>query len=189
MIDVGDQALEAMAEHGENEQRRFFGHAQRAGWPAPEAVGTTVPPKPDTLHPLLPMVKNFAELCRAYDAQTTYVAFGLYSAHVHPSTKGAMAYLDPQTGPHSTPILESYSGLLHTAACAIQTTRTITDSSPDIRSTRPSPAPNRHSEPASTRPSCAPNTSPRRRRAHDQPTTFRSSRRLPRQRPLLIRRA
>ncbi|TQM85485.1 hypothetical protein FHX81_7970 [Saccharothrix saharensis] len=125
VIDVGDQALEAVAEHGENEQRRFFVHAQRAGWPSPEAVGAPVAPKPDTPHPLLPMVKNFAELCRAYDAQTAYVAFSLYSAHVHPSVQGAMAYLDDQTGLRGTPAPESYSGLLHTAACSIQTTKTI----------------------------------------------------------------
>lgn len=125
VIDVGDPALEAVAEHGDNERRRFFVHAQRAGWPAPEDFGATVAPKPATPHPLLPMAKNFADLCRAYDAQTAYVAFSLYSAHVHPSAQGAMAYIDPQTGLHGTPILESYSGLLHTAACAIQTTKTI----------------------------------------------------------------
>ncbi len=45
------------------------GHAQRAGWSFPVADGNAEPRKAGAPHRLLPMVKNFAELCAAYDAQ------------------------------------------------------------------------------------------------------------------------
>jgi hypothetical protein len=125
VVDVGDQALEAVAEHGDNERRKLLGHAQRAGWSLPKDIDATIPPKPETAHPLLPLASTFAKLCRAYDAQTAYVAFSLLSAHVHPTAQGAMAYIDHQTGLQGTPTCESFSGLIHTAACAIQTAKTI----------------------------------------------------------------
>ncbi|MFD4636972.1 DUF5677 domain-containing protein [Lentzea sp. NPDC058436] len=125
VVDVGDEALDAITEHGENERDRMLGHAKRAGWSFPGDDGDSEPRAAGGSHRLLPMVKNFAALCAAYDAQSAYVVFCLLSGTVHPSVAGATAYFDDELRLNSAPVRESFAGLIATAACLVQTMKTI----------------------------------------------------------------
>lgn len=52
VVDVGDDALDAITEHGENEHGRMQRHAQRAGWSFPVAGGKAEPRRTGAPHRL-----------------------------------------------------------------------------------------------------------------------------------------
>ncbi|MPZ80876.1 MAG: hypothetical protein GEV28_10940 [Actinophytocola sp.] len=89
VVEVGDDAMAAVKAAGTENRRKLFDHAHKANWPIPPDI--TRPEK--ATHPLSGMITNFADLCIAYDAETLYVPYRTLSAHVHPSPKGAEAYL------------------------------------------------------------------------------------------------
>jgi hypothetical protein len=91
VVEVGDEAMAAVAALGDDNRRKLFADVRRAGWSIPPDIA----PPPRTTHPQTGMVKNFADLCIAYDARTLYVPYRMLSAHVHPTPKGAEAYLEP----------------------------------------------------------------------------------------------
>ncbi|MEV6712622.1 DUF5677 domain-containing protein [Lentzea sp. NPDC051208] len=117
VVDVGVDALAAVDSFDEERRRKLFDELLAAGWATPE--GAT---RPDgTAHPLRGYVANFAQLCIAYSARDLYVPYRLMSTHIHPTTKGAEAYMRADGGLAGQPVIdmfESFSAVV--AVCVIQ---------------------------------------------------------------------
>ncbi|UMP06755.1 DUF5677 domain-containing protein [Amycolatopsis sp. EV170708-02-1] len=125
VLDEGDDALDALVEYGEDNTRKLMEDLERAEWPIPPGAEREKPSEPQVPHRLLGMIKNFADLCIAYDARKLYVAYRLLSAQIHPSPQGGMAYVD-DTGTLSNYAAKQTWGLLiQTAMCLIQAARTF----------------------------------------------------------------
>lgn len=121
LVDVGDDALDAVAEYGDDNTRLLLKTMADAKWLLPDGVDATAPPEPAEPHPLKNKIKVFEQLCIAYDARTLYVPYRLLSAQIHPSPSGANAYIDLA----SEELLgnaksESYGQLIDTARSLIQ---------------------------------------------------------------------
>lgn len=125
VIDNGDDALDALREHGENNRRTLLDDLARAAWPIPAGAEAERPEEPARAHRLMGMIKNFADLCIAYDARQLYVAYRLLSFQIHPSPQGAMAYLDDADTLSNRAAHQTWGLLIQTAICLIQAARTI----------------------------------------------------------------
>lgn len=89
VLDEGDEALGAVEAAWSENRRKLYDELVAAGWAIPPGVS-----RPDrTTHAKIGTVKNFINLCVAYRARTLYVPYRMLSTHIHPSAKGAAAYL------------------------------------------------------------------------------------------------
>jgi hypothetical protein len=121
MVEVGDAAIDAVAEFGDNNTRLLLDTLAQANWPLPEGFYPQVPAKPPVANPLVSKVKNFEELCIRYGARQLYVTFRLLSAYAHPTATGAMAYVDHASGaPASRSTAPTRASILQTALCLAQ---------------------------------------------------------------------
>ena len=128
LLEVGDPAVDAVGEYGDGNTRLLLQTMQQANWPPIPGFNVTAAPKPQSPNPLISKIKNFEELCILYDARMLYVAFRLLSSYVHPTSVGAMAYIDQAsatladraTGPAGPNIIQ-------TAMCLIQSGRAINE--------------------------------------------------------------
>jgi hypothetical protein len=92
VLDEGDEALAAVDAAWSEGRRKLYGELVAAGWAIPPGVS-----QPDrTTHPKIETIRHFINLCLAYRARTLYVPYRMLSTHVHPSAKGAAAYLTEQ---------------------------------------------------------------------------------------------
>ena len=122
MVEVGDEAIKAVAEYGDNNTRLLLDTFAKAKWEAPEGFDPEVPPRPAVANPLVSKLKNFEELCIRYDARKLYVTFRLLSAYAHPTPIGALAYFDQASGtPATRSSLPTHAGILQSAICLTQT--------------------------------------------------------------------
>jgi hypothetical protein len=121
LIETGDQALDAVTEYGETHMRLLLDTLATSNWPLPDGLAPTPPPRPAVAHPLLPMLKSFDQLCRAYDAHQLYVPFRLLSAYAHPTAVSANVYLDLESGNlESRATGHTRSNIVQAAICLIQ---------------------------------------------------------------------
>ena len=122
LIDIGDKAVDAIEEYSDNNVRLLSDTMGKANWPPVPGLNLATPPKPATANPLVTKLKNFEELCVAYNAQQLYVPFRLMSAYAHPTAVGARAYLDERSGTISASVVESTTNtlIIQTAMCLIQ---------------------------------------------------------------------
>jgi hypothetical protein len=126
MVEVGDAAIDAVAEYGDNNTRLLLDTLAQADWPLPDGLDASVPPRPAVANPLVSKVKNFEELCIRYGARQLYVTFRLLSAYAHPTATGAMAYVDHASGtPASRSTAPTHAHILQTALCLVQATHVI----------------------------------------------------------------
>lgn len=124
VADAGYDALEALAALDDDGVANLFDDAVLASWPLPE--GLTRPEADATRHRLRRKIENFAELCRDYEgAGQTYVAYRLLSAYVHPTAKGAEAFVHDDWDLTNYPVNESDIYLFQTAICLVQAALTI----------------------------------------------------------------
>ena len=126
LVEVGDTAIDAVSEYGDDNTRLLLQTMQQANWPPIPGFNITAPPRPQSPNPLISKIKNFEELCILYNARMLYVTFRLLSTYVHPTSVGAMAYIDQAsatladraTGPTGPNVVQ-------TAMCLIQSGRII----------------------------------------------------------------
>ncbi|MEU3645190.1 DUF5677 domain-containing protein [Lentzea sp. NPDC034063] len=124
VADAGYDALETLTALDDDRRRKLFDDAVLASWPLPE--GLTRPEAEATKHRLRRKIENFAELCRDYEgAGQIYVAYRLLSTYVHPTAKGAEAFVRADWDLTAYPVNESDTYLFQTAICLIQAARTI----------------------------------------------------------------
>lgn len=122
MAEVGDVALDAVTEYGDNNTRLLTETLKQAKWALPDGFDPQVPPKPAVANPLVSRVKNFEELCILYGARELYVTYRLLSAYAHPTATGAMAYVDHASGRPATRSTAPTRGfIVQTAICLAQT--------------------------------------------------------------------
>lgn len=88
--DIGQDALAALAVMDSERRRVFIDELDAAGW---QVQAEVTPPQPAS-HPLKGKIKNFQELCISYGARSLYVPYRMLSTHIHPTAKGASAYVD-----------------------------------------------------------------------------------------------
>jgi hypothetical protein len=98
LVEVGDSANDAVSEYGDDNTRLLLQTMQQANWPPIPGFNITASLRPQSPHPLVSKIKNFEELCILYSARMLYVTFRLLSAYVHPTSVGAMAYIDQASG-------------------------------------------------------------------------------------------
>lgn len=89
VIDDPDAATEAVAAKADEDRRKLLDEIQALKWTIPADVT-----RPDRTRQTM---LDFASLCTRYGAKAFYAPYRMLSAHVHPSAKGAEAYLDPDT--------------------------------------------------------------------------------------------
>jgi hypothetical protein len=126
LVDTGDDAVDAVAEYGDNNVRKLLRTMTDAKWPPVEGLTMSAPPAPVRRNPLVHRIEDFSQLCIAYDARQLYVPFRLLSAYVHPTMVGARAYIDEATVELSSNALGDDSPfLIQTTMCLIQATKVI----------------------------------------------------------------
>jgi hypothetical protein len=125
LVDTGDEAADAVEEYGNNNVRLLLKTMADAKWPPVPGLNLTPPPPPAASNPLVNKIKNFEELCIAYNARELYVPFRLMSAYVHPTSIGARAYLGETPGQLSTSVVTAGTLIIQTAMCLIQAGKVI----------------------------------------------------------------
>ncbi len=80
LVETGDKAVAAVQEYTDDNTRKLLKTIAEANWP-PSSFAMTVPPKPVIHNPLVPKLKNFEELCIAYNTRVIYVLFRVLSAY------------------------------------------------------------------------------------------------------------
>ncbi len=127
LVDVGDTAVDAVKEYGDDNVRLLLKTMQDANWPAVAGLNLNPPPRPATPNPLVTKLKNFEELCTAYNALQLYVPFRLMSAYVHPTSVGSRAYFDETSGELAARATGTAEGprIIQTAMCLIQSGKVI----------------------------------------------------------------
>lgn len=126
LVDTGDSAVDAVEEYADENNRLLLKTMAETKWPSVPGLDATVPVKPAAFSPLMTKLKNFEELCIAYDARQLYVPFRLLSAYVHPTGTGARAYLDDTAGLSARAIGSgSHASLIQVAMCLIQSWKVI----------------------------------------------------------------
>ncbi|GEM_PF-5349908 len=126
LVEVGDAAIDAVSEYGDDNTRLLLQTMRQAIWPPIPGFNITAPPRPQSPNPLVSKIKNFEELCILYDARMLYVTFRLLSTYVHPASVGAMAYVDQPSGT----LADRATGptgpnVVQTAMCLIQSGHVI----------------------------------------------------------------
>ncbi len=91
LVETGDKAVAAVQEYTDDNTRKLLQTLAEANWP-PSSLTMTVPPKPVIPNPLVPKLKNFEELCIAYNTRVIYVLFRVLSVYAHPTATGARAF-------------------------------------------------------------------------------------------------
>lgn len=124
VIDEGDEALHALAEHGEKNRRKLLRELEESGWPIPPEVEQQEAKSPEVPHRLAGTISSFFNICNIYDARKLYVSFRLLSAYAHPSVPGATAYIT-ETMTLRSHAEHTWGPLIQTAMCLIQATRTM----------------------------------------------------------------
>lgn len=89
VLDEGDTALDAVEAAWKVRQGELYDELVAAGWPVPD--GVTRADKVE--HPRMRRILKIHRLFVAYDAHHLYIPYRMLSTHVHPSAKGAAAYL------------------------------------------------------------------------------------------------
>lgn len=89
VIDDPQAATAAISAKAAENRRKLFDDATAQGWTIPDGI-TRPAPTPQTM-------LDFASLCERYDAKVLYIPYRILSNHVHPSAKGAEAYVAPKT--------------------------------------------------------------------------------------------
>lgn len=126
MVEVGDDAIKAVAEYGDNNTRLLIDTLAQAKWDLPDGFDPEVPPRPAVANPLVSKVKNFEELCIRYGARKLYVTFRLLSAYAHPTSTGALAYFDQASGtPATRSTAPRHANIVQSAICLAQTGRVM----------------------------------------------------------------
>jgi hypothetical protein len=126
LVDTGDDAVDAVAEYGDDNVRKLLNTMTEAKWPPVEGLTMTAPPAPTSPNLLVHKIEDFSQLCVAYDARRLYVPFRLLSAYVHPTMVGARAYINETTVELSSIALSDDNPLvIQTAMCLIQATKVI----------------------------------------------------------------
>ncbi len=126
MVEVGDAAVNAVAEYGDNNTRLLLDTLAQAKWELPDGFNPEVPPRPAVPNPLVSKVKNFEELCIRYDARKLYVTFRILSAYAHPTATGALAYFDQASGtPATRSTAPRHANIVQSAICLTQTGRVM----------------------------------------------------------------
>jgi Family of unknown function (DUF5677) len=126
MVEVGDDAINAVAEYGDNSTRLLLDTLAQAKWDLPDGFNPEVPRRPAIANPLVSKVKNFEELCISYGARQLYVTFRLLSAYAHPTATGALAYFDQGSGtPATRSTAPTRGNILQSAICLTQTGRVM----------------------------------------------------------------
>lgn len=122
LVDIGDSAVDAVKVYGDDNVRLLLKTMQDANWPAVPGLNLNPPPRPATPNPLVRKLKNFEELCVAYNALQLYVPFRLMSAYVHPTSVGSRAYFDETSGELAARATGTAEGhrIIQTAMCLIQ---------------------------------------------------------------------
>ncbi|HEX7308492.1 DUF5677 domain-containing protein [Lentzea sp.] len=125
VVDVGADAMAAVDAYDEERRRKLYDDLVAAGWPIPEELTRPEGAK----HPLRPFLANFAQLCIAYGARSLYIPYRLMSTHVHPTAKGAEAYIREEDGGLADhPVISIFGSFLAAAAvCVVQVALTIND--------------------------------------------------------------
>lgn len=127
LVDTGDSAVDAVEEYGDDNTRLLLKTMHDADWPAVPGLNLNAPPRPATPSPLVTKLKNFEELCVAYNALQLYVAFRLMSTYVHPTSVGSRAYFDETSGQLAACATGTAEGsrIIQTAMCLIQAGKVI----------------------------------------------------------------
>lgn len=126
MVEIGDDAITAVAEYGDNNTRLLLDTLAQAKWDLPDGFNPEVPPRPAVANPLVKKIKNFEELCTWYNARDLYVTFRLLSAYAHPTATGALAYFDQASGTPATRSTAPTRGyILQSVLCLTQTGRVM----------------------------------------------------------------
>jgi len=126
-VDTGDNAVAAVDEYADNNTRKLLQTLADANWAAPGGGFTmTAPPKPAAPNPLVSKLKNFEELCIAYQKRDVYVLFRVLSSYAHPTAIGARVYLDEQSGKLAREATsDTHSMVIQTALCLIQASHIV----------------------------------------------------------------
>jgi transcriptional regulator with XRE-family HTH domain len=124
LVDTGDSAVDSIEQDADANVRLLLKTMAASDWPPVAGLTMTPPPMPQVRNSSVEKLRNFAALCRDYNAYQLYVPFRLLSAYVHPTSVGAMAYLDEQTGNLSPVALSTSNALvIQTAMCLIQASK------------------------------------------------------------------
>ena len=96
---------------------------QQVNWPTIPGLDMPSPTVPDPPNPLTNKLWSFKKMCYQYpgdEYKGIYVVYKLLSAYAHPTSFGAMAYVDQQSGmlaPQATGPTDPF--IVQTAACLI----------------------------------------------------------------------
>ena len=124
VADVGAEALATLTALDSEWRRKFINELNAAGWSVPADV--TPPPPLSKPLKFKGKVTNFNELCVSYDARSLYIPYRMLSTHVHPTARGALAYIGDEGQLANYPVHDdSDSDLVLVAVCVIQAALTI----------------------------------------------------------------
>ena len=112
VVDDPSTAVPVVASKAANDRRKLSNDVQRQNWSIPDGVSA-----PD---PVTGSALDFASLCALYNAESFYIPYRMLSSHVHPTAKGAEAYLTRSDG-SSVATAPSHADLVLVAICLIQT--------------------------------------------------------------------
>lgn len=118
VIDDREAATAAITAKAAENRRKLFDDATAQGWAIPANI---IRPEatPQTM-------LNFASLCARYDAKILYIPYRMLSNHVHPTAKGAEAYVDRETLDLRTHAdNDTRSDLVLVALCLLQAAQAI----------------------------------------------------------------
>ncbi|PWK89515.1 hypothetical protein C8D88_102789 [Lentzea atacamensis] len=121
VVDTGADAIATLSALDDERRRKLFDEVVAAGWSVSPEFNR---PEPVT-DPRRRKIENFGELCVSYNARSLYVPYRMLSAHVHPTAKGAAAYMsENRLADHPVQAVVG-SDLAVTAVCVIQAALTI----------------------------------------------------------------
>jgi len=89
VIDDTQAATTAIAAKAADNRRKLYDEATEQNWAIPDGITRPEPTRQTMI--------DFASLCARYDAKILYIPYRILSNFVHPSAKGAEAYLDRNT--------------------------------------------------------------------------------------------
>lgn len=89
VIDDREAATAAIAAKDAENRRKLFDDATAQDWTISDDI-TRPEPTPQTM-------LDFASICARYDAKIFYIPYRILSNHVHPTAKGAGAYVNRET--------------------------------------------------------------------------------------------
>lgn len=118
VIDDPETATPTIAAIASENRRKLFNDATAQAWTIPDDITRPDPTSPTKL--------NFEAICTRYHAQVFYIPYRMLSNHVHPTAKGAEAYVDRDTlGLHTHADKDTRSDLVLVAICLLQAAQAI----------------------------------------------------------------